>query len=201
MSAIRELAISEYLPQKDISRFPTPINVNLATNSIRTIIDFGSGMGDHALAMASENPDTHVVAMDVHTAGITNVLIRAHDADISNISVHLGDGIDVLRDILAPNSISEVHVLFPDPWPKARQQKRRVIQPAFLNLVDRVLEPKGVFRFVTDDDGYADEAEEIIAGRANWIAMNDTWQVPLTNYHARALKLGHKIHGIYRQKI
>ena len=157
-------------------------------------------MGDHSLAIATENPDTHVVAMDVHTAGITNVLIRAHDAGISNISVHLGDGIDVLRDVLAPNSVSEFHVLFPDPWPKARQQKRRVIQPEFLELVDQVLEPKGVFRFVTDDDSYADSAAQTIEDSSNWLAVTDGWQVPLTNYHARALKLGHKVHAIHRQK-
>ena len=153
-------------------------------------------MGDHTLALAHNQPEVHVLAMDVHTAGITQILTQATDNSIENISVFLGDGIEVLKELLAPDSISEVHVLFPDPWPKARQQKRRLIQPQFLELIDYVLESQGVFRFVTDDDHYAETAAQVIENKLGWSDLDDGWQVPTTNYHRRALKLGHTIHAI-----
>ena len=196
MSAIREHALAEYLPARTVTRFPSPIDLKSSTNSPRVIIDFGCGMGDHTLALAKTQPAVHVLAMDVHTAGITQILTQATDSSLENISVYLGDGIEVLKDVLAPQSISEVHVLFPDPWPKARQQKRRLIQPKFLELVDQVLETQGVFRFVTDDDNYAQTAAQVIQNHRGWTNLEDDWQVPTTNYHRRALSLGHTIHAI-----
>ena len=200
MSAIREHALTAYLPTKTVDRFPDPIDLSAIFQTPDVVIDFGCGMGDHTLNLAKESPGAHVLAMDVHTAGITNILISAHAAGIQNLSVFLGDGITILRDHLAPSSVSEVHVLFPDPWPKARQQKRRVIQSEFLEQVDRILKPKGIFRFVTDDDGYAEYATSKISNQDGWQILADDWKVPNTNYHQRAIRLGHSIHSISAMK-
>ena len=78
---------------------------------------------------------------------------------LTNILIHHGDGIDVMRDWLLPNSIAEVHILFPDPWPKIRHNKRRLIQQDFLNLVSKALQPNGLVRFVTDDVSYFEHAK------------------------------------------
>jgi tRNA (guanine-N7-)-methyltransferase len=194
MSAARENAINELLPLKNIDQYQAPVNLAQVSGSKDVVIDFGCGMGDHSLGLMRNQPDTHVLAMDVHTAGITNILMSAHQQELLNFSVHLGDGIDVLRDVIAPETVSEIHILFPDPWPKERQQKRRLIQPDFLKLAHKVLIPGGILRFATDDDGYAQQTFELLSSLDGWTKVLDDWQAPETNYHQRALRLEHTIH-------
>lgn len=192
MSARRNHALNVLLPPLEIRDLPRPIDLRKVLGLAEVIIDFGSGMGDHTLALAKSQSQIGVLAIDVHTVGLCEVAQVAHDG-LTNIRIHHGDGIDVLRDWLLPNSISQVHILFPDPWPKIRHNKRRLIQRDFLNLVSNVLKPDGLVRFVTDDDSYFEQATSAFERDKNFEVANQLWEIPLTTYHKRALRLGHNV--------
>ena len=193
MSARRDHALNVLLPPMEIIDLPRPIDLREILGQPDVIIDFGSGMGDHTVALAQAQPEIGILAIDVHTAGLCEVAQTAHDLALPNIRIHHGDGIDVLRDWLLPNSISEVHILFPDPWPKIRHNKRRVIQQDFLNSVSKALRPDGLVRFVTDDVSYFEHATLVFENNPNFVTAEQLWEIPMTTYHKRALRLGHTI--------
>ena len=178
----------------DVINFERPTDLRKSLDRDFVVIDFGCGMGDHTRTMSEQHPEWGILAMDVHTPGVCDVADIAHLNGLDNIAVHLGDGIDILRHQLAEASISEVHVLFPDPWPKARHNKRRVIQTSFLEIVSRVLIPSGLVHMVTDDDNYAEHVQEVIASSGQFEQIVSDFVVPDTSYHRRALRLGHSIH-------
>lgn len=193
MSARRDHALNVLLPPMEISDLPRPIDLREVLGLSKVIIDFGSGMGDHTVALAQSQSELGVLAIDVHTAGLCEVAQTAHENSLTNVRIHHGDGIDVLRDWLLPNSISDVHILFPDPWPKIRHNKRRLIQQDFLNSVSKVLQPDGLVRFVTDDVSYFEHATLAFGKNLNFETANQQWEIPLTTYHKRGLRLGHTI--------
>ena len=193
MSASREQSLNQLLPRFEIADLDRPIDLTKVLNKDFIVIDFGSGMGLHALGLAQTNPSAGVLAIDVHTVGLIAVVDAATDLMLSNIRTHHGDGLDVFKDWLLPESIAEVHVLFPDPWPKARHHKRRLITPLFLDLTFQVLKPGGRLVFVTDDESYFESATTSIAEHAKFEVKFDDWEIPVTTYHKRAIRLGHKI--------
>jgi tRNA (guanine-N7-)-methyltransferase len=195
MSARRDYALSTLLPPLEIKDLPRPVDLRKIFACTEVTIDFGSGMGDHTLALARSQGDLGFLAIDVHTVGLCEIAQFSHDEKLSNIRVHHGDGIDVLKGWLFQNSISEVHILFPDPWPKLRHHKRRLIQQDFINLVANVLQPNGKVRFITDDDSYFDHACKEFEANSNFEVLHENWEAPLTTYHKRALRLGHTISG------
>jgi tRNA (guanine-N7-)-methyltransferase len=101
---------------------------------------------------------------------------------------------------MTPASVNEIHVLFPDPWPKARHHKRRLITPLFLDLVVNALKPDGRMVFVTDDESYFESAVTIIASCGNFDVTFSDWEIPVTTYHQRAIRLGHKISQLSARK-
>jgi tRNA (guanine-N7-)-methyltransferase len=201
MSARREFALNELLPKFEISRSDSPLDLANALDLTKVIVDFGCGMGTHTLELATRNPKVGVLAIDVHTVGLLAIVESATEQNLTNIRTHHGDGIDVFKDWLKPSSIDEVHVLFPDPWPKARQHKRRLITQQFLALTFALLKPDGRIIFVTDNEEYfASAAAEFNAFEKFDIDFDD-WEVPKTTYHLRALSLNHKISQLSARKI
>jgi len=186
---------AEIVPRLDVINLQQPVDLREHLGRDYVVIDFGCGMGDHTRAMSQKHPEWGILAMDVHTPGVCDVADIADSNGLGNIALHLGDGQDILRDHLTAASISEVHVLFPDPWPKARHNKRRVIQPTFLDLVSRILVPGGYLHMVTDDDHYAEHIRDVIANNSQFEQVEFTFEVPDTAYHRRAKRLGHSIHG------
>ena len=179
----------------DVANLPTPIHLPEVLGCDFVVIDFGCGMGHHTMKLADETPSWGILAIDVHTPGICNVVKMIAQENLTNIKVHLGDGLDILRDRLTPHTINEIHVLFPDPWPKPRHNKRRVIQPEFLRIAHRLLTDSGVLRIVTDDDSYADHVRHVLQSSEVMQEIPSDFVVPETRYHQRALRLGHTIHA------
>ncbi|EPQ44392.1 tRNA (guanosine(46)-N7)-methyltransferase TrmB [Mycobacterium liflandii] len=126
------------------------------------VLEIGCGSGTSTLAMAQAEPNVDVIAVEVYRRGLAQLLCAIDRADLQRINIRLirGNGIDVLRDLIAPESLTGVRVFFPDPWPKARHHKRRLIQPSTVALIADRLLPGGVFHAATDHPGYA---EHIIA--------------------------------------
>lgn len=200
MSARREQSLSQLLPKFEIVNLERPIDLAKVLDKDFIVVDFGSGMGTHTLQLAQSDPNVGVLAIDVHTVGLIAVVDTATDLDLSNIRTHHGDGIDVLKDWMTPESVNEIHVLFPDPWPKARHHKRRLITPLFLDLAVNILKPEGRLVFVTDDESYFDSAVSTIANCEKFDITFSDWDVPVTTYHERAIRLGHKISQLSARK-
>jgi tRNA (guanine-N7-)-methyltransferase len=201
MSARREFTLNTLLPSFEISNLNRPIDINQELKTDIAIIDFGSGMGSHTLDLAKNNPQVGVLAIEVHTVGLLEVVAAATELELTNICTHHGDGIDVVKNWLKPESIAEVHILFPDPWPKARHNKRRLMSNMFIDITLRVLVPGGRILFVTDDGSYFESATASLVANPKVQVQFDDWEIPLTTYHQRALRLNHKIAQLSATKI
>lgn len=125
------------------------------------VLDVGCGMGEATLAAADQEQD--VLAVDVHTPGLATLLRGAEAAGLTNVRVADGDVRVLLADMLVPACLSEVRVWFPDPWPKARHRKRRLITADFLDLTASRLVPGGVLSFATDWPPYADQVAALLS--------------------------------------
>lgn len=193
MSASRERALAEILPKFEISSLPKPIDLSLLSRNGKTIVDFGCGMGDHSLLLATNNPDVGVISIDVHTVGLLAIVEAATQRNLTNVATHHGDGMDVFKEWLKPESIDELHILFPDPWPKARHHKRRLITTYFLNLAFPLLKADGRIIFVTDDLSYFESAKQTFIDYGKFHVAFEDWEVPLTTYHRRAIRLDHTV--------
>ncbi|WP_372461593.1 tRNA (guanosine(46)-N7)-methyltransferase TrmB [Actinacidiphila acidipaludis] len=126
------------------------------------VLEIGFGMGDATARMAAADPSTGILAVDVHTPGQGNLLMLAERDGLTNVRVANGDAIVLLRDMLPPASLAGLRVYFPDPWPKAKHHKRRLIQPSFLDLVVPLLRPGAVVHLATDWEPYAEQMLEVL---------------------------------------
>ncbi|HEY3480517.1 MAG TPA: tRNA (guanosine(46)-N7)-methyltransferase TrmB, partial [Streptomyces sp.] len=128
------------------------------------VLEIGFGMGDATARMAAADPSTGILAVDVHTPGQGNLLALADREGLTNVRVANGDAIVLLRDMLPPASLAGLRVYFPDPWPKAKHHKRRLVQPEFLALVTPLLRPGAVVHCATDWEPYAEQMLEVLGG-------------------------------------
>lgn len=141
-----------------------PITVDLEAWFGRTapiVLEIGCGTGTSTLAMARAEPDIDVVAVEVYRRGLAQLLSAIDRAEVSNIRLIRGDGVDVLEHMFGPGSLTGVRVFFPDPWPKARHHKRRLLQPATVALIADRLRPGGILHAATDHAGYAEQIAEV----------------------------------------
>jgi tRNA (guanine-N7-)-methyltransferase len=120
------------------------------------VLEIGSGSGTSTLAMAQAEPDIDVIAVEVYRRGLAQLLSAIDSANVDNIRLIRGNAVDVLQNLIAPNSLAGVRAFFPDPWPKARHHKRRLLQPATIALIADRLLTGGVLHAATDHPGYAE---------------------------------------------
>lgn len=128
------------------------------------VIEVGSGDGEQAVAYAAAHPETDVLAVEIFWEGIASAVGRALEAGVTNLRILRADASLELGRSIPPGSAREVWTFFPDPWPKARHHKRRLVNAAFADAVASVLAPGGVWRLATDWEDYADQMREVLAG-------------------------------------
>lgn len=131
-------------------------------NSNPIVLEIGFGMGDSLLAEAIANPDKNFVGVEVYPAGVGKLLGAIADANLQNLRIFKADAIDVIDKCIKDNSIDEIKILFPDPWQKARHNKRRIIQPEFIEKIHRILKISGVLVVATDWQDYAEHIAEVL---------------------------------------
>ena len=153
------------------------------------MLEVGFGMGEATAVMAAADPGTGVLAVDVHPAGVMALLRRVERAGLTNVRVVEGDAVEVLQ-ALPEGCLREVRLFFPDPWPKARHHKRRLVRPSFAELVASRLAPGGVLHVATDWPGYAEHVRAVLAG---WEVVEDRRGRPETGYERRALVAGRQV--------
>ncbi len=125
------------------------------------VLEIGCGTGTSTLAMAQSEPDVDVIAVEVYRRGLAQLLAAVERENVTNIRLIRGDAVDVLETLIEPGSLSGVRVFFPDPWPKARHHKRRLLQPATVALIADRLRAGGVLHAATDHRGYAEQIAEV----------------------------------------
>jgi tRNA (guanine-N7-)-methyltransferase len=158
-------------------------------------------MGETTAAIAAAQPDTDFVGIEVHAPGVGSLLKRVDEDGLANVRVIRHDAVEVVDRMLAPGSLAGIHVYFPDPWPKKRHHKRRLLQPAFVHALATRLEPAGYLHAATDWTPYAEEilatlgAEPLLANTCEGFAERPAWR-PRTKFEARGEKLGHAVHDI-----
>jgi len=167
-----------------------------------TVLEIGFGMGETTAAIASARPDINFLAVEVFVAGIGALARRIDDQALRNVRIIERDATEVVREMLPPASLAGVHVFFPDPWPKARHHKRRLIaQPFVGRLADRI-RPGGYLHCATDWEHYAQQMLEVLSAEpmlANLHpdfapgAVNPLVERPTTKFHARGARLGHAV--------
>ncbi len=159
------------------------------------VVEIGFGSGTATAAMATADPGTGILAIDVHTPGIGDLLWRLDESGARNVRVIEGDALEVLQSRIPPASLAGVRSYFPDPWPKARHHKRRLVQPAVLSLVSTRLEPGGTWHLATDWPEYAEQAGECFAAEPGWhggVIDRPSWR-PVTPFERRALRDGRPV--------
>ena len=125
-------------------------------------VEIGFGAGDALVALAGCEPARDFLGIEVYPPGVGRLLARVHGAGLGNVRVAMADALDVLERWLAPSSVEEILVWFPDPWPKKRHHKRRLVQPRFASLVRRVLQSGGRLHLATDWEAYAEHMLEVL---------------------------------------
>jgi tRNA (guanine-N7-)-methyltransferase len=167
------------------------------------VVEVGSGMGEATAALAAADPARDVLAVDVHVQGLGRLLRRVEERDLRNVRVAEGDGVVLLRDMLGPEAVDEVRVFFPDPWPKARHVKRRLVQPAFLDLVATRLRPGGLLHIATDWSPYAEQVRELLGAHPSYtvVAEGDRPQHrPVTRFEQRGLDAGRPSYDVIARR-
>ncbi|HWM35496.1 MAG TPA: tRNA (guanosine(46)-N7)-methyltransferase TrmB [Streptomyces sp.] len=172
------------------------------------VLEIGFGMGEATAEMAAADPDTDILAVDVHTPGQGNLLRLAEERGLSNIRVGNGDAIILLREMLAPESLSGLRVYFPDPWPKKRHHKRRLIQPEFLDLAAVALRSGAVVHCATDWEPYAEQMLDVLSGHPAYENTQldggfapDSGSRPRTRFEGQGLQKGHKVRDVLFRRL
>ncbi|MDE1982013.1 MAG: tRNA (guanosine(46)-N7)-methyltransferase TrmB [Betaproteobacteria bacterium] len=170
------------------------------------VLEIGFGMGETTVAIARQLPQVNFLAIDVHMPGIGSLLKQIDEAGIGNVRVMRHDAVEVMEHMIAPDTLDGVHIFFPDPWPKARHHKRRLIQPPFVKLLASRLKPGGTLHLATDWEDYAVQMLAVLdsvgelQNTAEGYAPRPDYR-PLTKFEQRGLRLGHGVWDLVFRKI
>ena len=162
------------------------------------VVEIGFGMGDSTAQIAQAMPDTDFVGIEVHGPGVGNLCKLIDADDIPNLRLIQHDAVEVLQEMVPPDSLDGVHVFFPDPWPKKRHHKRRLIQRPLVALLADRLKPGGYLHCATDWEEYATQMLEVFCAEprlentcAGYASRPD--YRPLTRFEQRGMRLGHGV--------
>ncbi|MGH8826788.1 MAG: tRNA (guanosine(46)-N7)-methyltransferase TrmB [Jiangellaceae bacterium] len=175
--------------------------VALFGRSAPLVLEIGSGMGEATTAMAAADPARDYLAVEAHVPGVASLLARIDDAGLTNVRVAHGDALDLVTERLASASLDAVHVFFPDPWPKTRHHKRRIIQPGHIALLRSRLVVGGVLHCATDWAPYAEVMLHVLGADPELTNAYGGYAPrpghrPITKFERRGIALGHDIFDV-----
>ena len=173
-----------------------------------TVLDIGFGDGSALLTLAANHPGRDYLGVEVHEPGIGHLLLQLERAGLGNVRIIAHDAVEVVRCMLPPEQVDAVNLFFPDPWPKKRHHKRRIVQPGFIQNIARVLKPGGIFHIATDWTDYADHATAVMAGCAQFEALSPRqassdplFDRPTTKFERRGIALGHTVTDLHFRRV
>ena len=172
------------------------------------ILDIGFGNGDTLVDTAERFPEKNFIGIDVHRPGIGRILAQLHERNLQNVRVYYADAVDILKQNIANASIDGVNLFFPDPWPKKRHHKRRLVNPVFADLIGRKLRTGGRFYAATDWEDYALQMLEALNGctvlknsACDGKFVQKPFERGITKFERRGIRLGHQIWDLIFEKI
>jgi len=199
-------ALDTWLNKWSIAYTPSLLDVPAAFGrAAPTILEIGFGMGETTEQIALARPGDNFLGVEVFNAGVGALLKRIEGSALTNIRIIQHDAVEVLRDMVAPESLAGVHIYFPDPWPKTRHHKRRLIQPPLIALLSSRMAPGSYIHCATDWEHYAMQMREVLSGEptlqntCEGFAPRPDFR-PLTKFENRGLRLGHGVWDLIFKK-
>ena len=177
--------------------------VDFGGSEKEVVVEIGFGVGEALITIAEKNPEKHYIGIEVFPAGVATVLREIHSRSIGNVTVVMHDAVEVVRHMLPDTSIRGFHIFFPDPWPKKKHHKRRLINDAFAALLCDKLKTGGYIYAVTDWDDYASSITAVL-DRAGGLIKSEKLPEdgrPVTRYEKKGMALNHEIHEILFEKM
>ncbi len=197
----QQRALSDLWPEYGIDYSPTMCALDsMFERAAPVVLEIGFGNGETLVQQAAANPDLNFLGVEVHEPGVGHCLLKAREAGINNLRLIMHDAVEVLSRQIPPLSLERVNIYFPDPWPKKRHHKRRILQPAFLELIHSRLRPDGALHIATDWANYAEHIDEVFETCGLFVCderREHGGEAPLdrpqTKFERRGLRKGHRI--------
>jgi tRNA (guanine-N7-)-methyltransferase len=204
-TAAQRRAFAELLPRFDVDAAQGPLDLaKLFGREARRVLDIGFGDGEALVTNALNNPTVDYLGIEVHEPGIGHLLLLLEQTAVTNVRIIARDAADVVPELLPSASFDAVDLFFPDPWPKKRHHKRRLVQGPFTAELARVLKPAGFLHVATDWADYAHHTREVLAtsDRFRAIERAELADEPLalrspTKFERRGVRLGHDVADLY----
>ncbi|HVL35472.1 MAG TPA: tRNA (guanosine(46)-N7)-methyltransferase TrmB [Burkholderiales bacterium] len=198
-TAAQRRALEELSPRYALAFSPEPLRPReLFGRTAPLVLEIGSGMGETTAAIAAARPDADFIAVEVHGPGVGSLMIRIAERGLVNLRVIRHDAREVLASMIPDGSLAALHLFFPDPWPKKRHHKRRLVQPGFAALAARKLAPGGTLHAATDWPDYAEHMAGVFAAEPLLAPAREGFvERPTTKFEARGRRLGHAIRDLY----
>ena len=201
ITAAQQRALAQLWPRFGVEHADVPLSATaLFARSAPLSIEIGFGNGANLLELARAHPERDYLGIEVHRPGIGRLLLGVHEHALGNVRVICDDAVEVLARQIAPHSVQELLILFPDPWPKKRHHKRRLIQAPFAALAAQRLAPEGILHLATDWEPYARQMLEVLAATPGLVkTAADGGFVPRpptrvpTRFETRGVRLGHEV--------
>lgn len=207
MSEAQHRFLDEMMPKVGLRFRPEPVDLaQVFGRKAPHIVEIGFGMGQATAQIAQARPDDDFVGIEVHAPGVGSLCKLIDEGGITNLRIVQHDAVEVLRDMIPEASLAGVHIYFPDPWPKKRHHKRRLVQGPFVKLIASRLAPGGYLHCATDWEEYAQQmlevlsAEPQLANTAEGFAPKPDYR-PLTKFENRGIKLGHGVWDVVFRKV
>jgi tRNA (guanine-N7-)-methyltransferase len=202
MSSAQQRALDRLLPRFGVAFALSKLEFDrLFERRAPTILEIGFGMGETTAAIAQARPGDNFLGIEVHGPGVGGLLKRIEELGLSNVRIVRHDAVDVIDAMIPVASLAGVHVFFPDPWPKKRHHKRRLLKADFVRTLAQRLAPGGYLHAATDWEDYADEilavfsAEPLLENTVAGFAPRPGYR-PLTKFESRGLLLGHEVRDV-----
>lgn len=199
VTVAQQRAVDTLQPVFGIPYTAAPLDLDTAFGrNAPKILEIGFGMGDSTATIAQANPQNDYLCLEVHTPGVGNLFKVMDEQGLTNIRIIQHDAVEVLRDMVGEATLDGVHIFFPDPWHKARHNKRRLIQVPFIEKLMTKLKPGGYIHVATDWENYAEQVLEVLsaepqlANTAADYAPRPDYR-PLTKFEKRGINLGHGV--------
>jgi tRNA (guanine-N7-)-methyltransferase len=206
VSNAQQRAHDTLLPRYGIPFAPHIVDLDQAFGrSAPKILEIGFGMGETTAAIAAAHLENDYLGIEVHTPGVGSLLKQIAALELTNLRVIQHDAVEVLTQMIAPSTFDGVHIFFPDPWPKKRHHKRRLIQPPFLALLLGRMKPGAYLHVATDWREYAEQVLSVLAAEPQLLNTADDYAPrpdyrPQTKFESRGLKLGHGVWDLVFRK-
>jgi tRNA (guanine-N7-)-methyltransferase len=168
-----------------------------------TVLEIGFGMGDSLVQMASDSPELNYIGIEVHRPGVGSLLASVEENQINNIRVINHDAVEVLQQVIPDQSLDAIQIFFPDPWPKKKHHKRRLIKASFVELLTKKINSNGRLHIATDWKDYAEWIEKIMKNNSTFAKLpeNTLHNRSITKFEKRGIDLGHGVWDmIYAKK-